>query len=37
MQIVWRITYKQGEKENDYGCFSKQEMIYDYLKVLHLP
>jgi len=33
-KIYWRITYKQKGKEFDYGCFSKKEMIIEYLKLL---
>jgi len=36
-KIYWRITYKQKGKEFDYGCFSKKEMIIEYLKLLEQP
>lgn len=35
--IYWSVTYKERGKEHSYGCFSKMEMIAEYLRQLHRP
>ena len=35
--IYWSVSYKENGKEKAYGCYSKKEMIKEYLYQLDRP
>lgn len=37
MKTYWSISYKENGKEKKYGCFSKMQMIREYLQQLQRP
>ena len=35
--ITWKISYKQKGKQIEQVCFSKQEIVHEYLNILDIP
>jgi hypothetical protein len=35
--ITWKILYKRNGKQIEQACFSKQEIVREYLNVLNIP
>lgn len=33
----WTITYKQNGKPKNCNCFSKKEIVKEYLRIMDLP